>query len=93
MPAITGWFDHELAPRSSLAPRLSHDQAADDTIIDGPAFRVQVKPSCCAIHISHDAVTAVSGTPRDREMRAVTAAGAIFAGGWVVGTHVGSPVE
>ena len=43
-------------------------------IIDGPAFRVQVKTSCCAIHISHDAVTAVSGTPRDREMRAVTAA-------------------
>ena len=29
MPAITGWFDHELASRSSLAPRLSHDQAAD----------------------------------------------------------------
>ena len=74
MPAITGWFDHELASRSSLAPRLSHDQAADDTIIDGLAFRVQLKPSCCAIHINHDAVTAVSGQPRDREMRAVTAA-------------------
>ena len=40
----------------------------------GPHSRVQVKPSCCAIHISHDAVTAVSGTPRDREMHAVTAA-------------------
>ena len=74
MPAITGWFDHELASRGSLAPRLSHDQAADSTVIDGPAFKVQVKPSCCAIHISHDAVTAVSGIPRDREMRAVTAA-------------------
>ena len=75
MPAITGWFDHELASRSSSAPRLSHDQAADDTIIDGPAFRVEVKPSCCAIHTDEDSVTAVTGTPRDSEMQAVTAAG------------------
>ena len=33
-----------------------------------------MKPSCCAIHISHDTVTVVSGTPRDGEMRVVTAA-------------------
>ena len=75
MPAITGWFDHDLASRnSSSAPRLLHDQAADSTIIDGPAFWIQLKSSCCAIHIVDGTVTAVIGEPRDQDMQAVTAA-------------------
>ena len=61
---------HREAPST---PRLSHDQAADSTIIDGPAFWIQLKSSCCAVHIGEDTVTAVSGAPRDGEMHAVTA--------------------
>ena len=75
MPAVTGWFDRELASRGSSVPRLSHDQAADSTIIDGSAFWIQMKPSACRAHISDDTVTVVTGTPRDRQMRVVTAAG------------------
>jgi asparagine synthase (glutamine-hydrolysing) len=73
MPAITGWFDRELALRGSLAPRLSHDQAANSTIIEGSAFWIQLNSSCCTVHISDDTVTVISGTPRDGEMRTMTA--------------------
>ena len=74
MPAITGWFDHDLAPRNSAAtPRLLHDQAADNTIVDGPAFWIQLKSSCCAVHIVDGTVTAVIGEPRDQDMQALTA--------------------
>ena len=74
MPAVIGWFDHQLASKGSLAPRLSHDQPADSTVIDGPAFWIQLKPSCCTVHTDDDTVTVVAGTPRDTEMQAVTAA-------------------
>ena len=74
MPAIAGWFDHDLASRNSAAtPRLLRDQAADSTIVDGPAFWIQLKSSCCAIHIVDGTVTAVIGEPRDQDMQALTA--------------------
>ena len=74
MPAVIGWFDYELASGGLLAPRLSHDQGKDSTVINGPAFWVQLKPSCCTVHTGEDTITVVTGAPRDREMQAVTAA-------------------
>jgi asparagine synthase (glutamine-hydrolysing) len=75
MPVITGWFDHELASRNSAArPRLLHDQVAGNTILDGPAFHIQLKSSCGTAHIADYTVTAVVGEPRDRHMHALRAA-------------------
>lgn len=74
-PAICGWFDHDLALRShKSAPRVSHDPATARTTVDGPAFSIQLQDDCGSLHVDDGTVTAVLGTPRDSEKRALSAA-------------------
>ena len=75
MPAITGWFDHELASRNPAAtPRRLRDQAADSTTVDGPAFSIELKSNDCKVDVGNGTVTVVTGEPRDQDMHVLTAA-------------------
>ncbi len=75
MPAIAGWFDHELAHRNrATQPRLVRDQAGGNITIEGPGFHIQVESNFCAVDVGEQTVTAVMGELRDRDMRALSAA-------------------
>ena len=75
MPAIAGWFDHELAARNRAAkPRLVRDQAGGNITIAGPGLLIQLKSNCCTVDVVEQTITAVMGEPRDRDMRPLSAA-------------------
>ena len=75
LPVLCGWFDHAVAQQHrATQPRITHDQAARSTIIDGPAFSMRLQSSHCAAHVVDHTVTAVLGEPRDESLHALTAA-------------------
>jgi len=73
--ALSGWFDRKLtAGHPPAAPRVEHDAVAGLTRVSGPAFSLQLKSGCGAVHAAERGITAVLGEPRDQDMHAMTAA-------------------